>query len=292
MAFKVLTDASANIPGRVLKQYGIDIIPFTFIYDGVEHICPDVEEFDGKEYYAKLRKGLVVTTAQVNPQKYMDFFEPYLQQGFDIICACMAGGISGSFASANIAAEEMMEKYPERKIACLDSMTASLGQAMPAFKACELRDKGVEFDEAVAYLTEYIKRVCSVFTVDDLMCLKRGGRLSNLGAVAGIILQIKPILKGSEIGKIVCTDKVRGRKRAIENLADKYEKRVVDAENQIVYIAHADCREDAEKLAAMIRERKEPKDIMIVDYEPVTGSHVGPAALALFFESYDGVRAE
>ena len=162
---------------------------------------------------------------------------------------------------------------------------------MLALQAADLRDHNTPLETASAELRESARRMCNVFTVDDLMYLKKGGRLSNLSAAIGMVLNIKPILKGNEEGKIVAFAKVRGRMQSIRTLAQLYEKMVVSPENQIVGIAQAACREDAETLASMIRECRPPKEILIADYEPVTGSHVGPGALALFFTSYRNIRS-
>ena len=292
MSFKVLTDTSSNLPARICKKYDIDVVPFHFYINGVEEPYVDIEEFDGPMFYKKIRKGAVVTTSQINPSNYSDFFETYLAQGLDVLYVSMASGISSSFASANIAANELREKYPDRTISIIDSMTASLGEGIPAIRAAECREKGMSIDETTVFMKKLCTRTHSVFTVDDLMCLKRGGRLSNLGAVAGILLNIKPILKGSEKATIVSIAKVRGRKHSIEALAERYNRLVRNPDLQTVGIAHADCQEDADYLISLINKVHPPKEILTVMYEPVTGAHVGPGALALFFEAFDGVRLE
>ena len=204
---------------------------------------------------------------------------------------CMSSGISGSCNSAKIAARMMMEAYPDRIVEVIDTRGASLGEGIIALYADRLRRLGRSTAEAIAELYDHVERMFNVFTVDDLMHLRRGGRLSNLSAVVGTVLQIKPLLKGNEEGKIVAFSKVRGRKRSIETLAEYYDKLVVDPEKQIVGIAQAACREDAARLASLLRKNHPPKEILTVEYEPVTGSHVGPGALALFFESREGVRS-
>ncbi len=203
----------------------------------------------------------------------------------------MSSGISGSCSSSQIAAKELLQQYPERRIEIIDSLGASLGEGLLALQAADLRDHNAPLETASAELRESARRMCNVFTVDDLMYLKRGGRLSNLSAAIGMVLNIKPILKGNEEGKIVAFAKVRGRMQSIRTLAQLYEKMVVFPENQIVGIAQAACREDAETLASMLQECRPPKEILIADYEPVTGSHVGPGALALFFTSYRNIRS-
>ncbi len=290
MSFVVITDSSANLPTLLSKEKGIEIITFPYYIDGEEYHCSDTDAFQSEEYYAKIKKGAKITTSQIIPQRYREAFDPWLQDGKDIICVCMASGISGSFQSARIGAEEALEAYPERQIEVIDALGASLGQGLLALEAAELRDKGMTVAESAAYLREQVQRMFNVFTVDDLMHLRRGGRLSNFSAVIGTVLHIKPLLKGNENGKIVAFAKIRGRKQSVQALANMYDRLVVDPESQTVGIAQAACKDDAEALAALLRKNNPPKEILMVDYEPVTGAHVGPGALALFFLSTPQVR--
>ena len=200
----------------------------------------------------------------------------------------MSSGISGACNAAHMAADTLLEQYRERRIEIVDSLGASLGEGM---QAARLRDLGKSVTESAEELRKRAKRMFNVFTVDDLMHLKRGGRLSNLSAVVGTVLNIKPLLKGNEDGKIVAFSKIRGRRKSIESLAQAYEKLAVRPEEQIVGIAQAGCREDAEYLAQLLRRSHPPNEILTVEYEPVTGSHVGPGALALFFEGEEDVRS-
>ena len=290
MSFVVITDTSANIPTELAQIKKIQIMEFPCYLDGKPYHYKDTAAFRAEEYYTAIKKGAVGTTSQIRPQDYMEFFEPWLKQGSDIICLTMASGISGTCNSANIAAKELQEQYPERRIEIIDSLSASLGTGLIALAAADLREEGLATEEAAVRLRETVQRVFSIFTVDDLMHLKRGGRISNLSAVIGMVLQIKPILKGSEEGKIVAFAKVRGRKQSIMTLAQMYDKLVKDPDKQTVGIAHAFCREDAEMLADLVRKNKPPREILFVDYEPSTGAHVGPGGLALFFEGEEGIR--
>ncbi len=290
MSFAVMTDTSANLPTTMLQEKEIGVIAFPYMIGGETFHCTDTESFPADEFYTSIKKGAVVTTSQIAPKDYMDFFEPCLKQGKDILFVAMSSGISGSCGSAHIAAGELSEDYPERKIEIVDALGASLGEGLLALQAAELRDQDLSVEDAAARLREAVERMFNVFTVDDLMHLKRGGRLSNLSAVIGTVLQIKPILKGNEEGKIVAFAKVRGRKQSILTLAEMYDKLVKDPEKQTVGIAQALCREDAEMLASLLQKNRPPRQILTVEYEPVTGSHVGPGALALFFESEAGVR--
>ena len=196
MAFAVLSDTSGNVPKKLLEEKNIPVIPCVYSYDGEDHVCEDVENFDAKEFYSLLARGKEVTTTQISPSGYSDFFRPFLNDGLDVIFVSMSSGISGSYNSANIAASLLKEEYPERQVAVIDTKGAALGEGFVALKGAELRDKGLSFEEAVSALRTYSTRMCNVFTVDDLMFLKRGGRLSNLSALVGTVLNIKPLLKG------------------------------------------------------------------------------------------------
>ena len=290
MAFAVMTDTSGNLPSRLLRERNIAVIPFSYYIDGREYQQLDTEKFDAESFYSRIRSGLRVTTSQIIPQRYRDEFEPVLQKGKDVLFVSMSSGISGSCYSAQLAAEELKEEYPERRIEVIDTLGASLGEGLVALRAAVLRDRGETAPAAAEKLRALSNRMFNVFTVDDLMHLKRGGRLSNLSAAVGFVLNIKPILKGNENGNIVSFAKLRGRKHAIRALADWYDRLAVKPEEQIVGIAQAGCREDAAYLAELLRKNRPPKEILTVEYEPVTGSYVGPGALALFFESEDGVR--
>ena len=289
--FRVITDTSANLPSELAKKNNIGVIPFLYYVNGRETTCLDTQGFDGPSFYNAMRGGAAVTTSQITPQYYMDFMRPILAAGEDILFVGMSSGISGSFHCAELAAEELRETFPERKIRLIDTLGASLGEGLLVLRAMKERLLGHTLDEAADRLAQLRHRLCNVFTVDDLSYLKRGGRLSNMAFIVGSLLHIKPLLKGNEQGKIVAFSKIRGRKKAIEALAERYDEYVVDPEKQTVGIAHADCPEDAGYLIRLLNRRNPPKEILSVCYEPVTGSHVGPGTLALFFEARDGVRA-
>ena len=291
MSFVVLTDSGANIPKHLLEEHNIDIIPFAFFIDGKKTVIPYFEDFNLKNYYEKLGKGEIsVKTSQINPEEYQIKFEEYLKNGKDLIYISLSSGISGSYNSSRIAAEELKEKYPDRKIKVIDTKGASMGEGLVAIYAAKLNKAEVSFETAVDKIYEFIENLCQVFTVDDLMYLKRGGRVSTITAAFGTVLNIKPLLKGNENGNIVTNGRVRGRKAAIEALALKYNDFCVNPENQVVAIAHTACEEEAKILADLINKKRPPKEVLVVDYEPMTGAHVGPGAIALFFEAFKGVR--
>ena len=288
--FRIVTDTSSNLPTAYLQAENITVIPFTFHTESGEQSCMDTASFDAKAVYTAMRNGEKVTTSQIPPQRFVDNIRPMLENGEDVLFVSMSSGISGSYASSKIAANQLAEEFPERKILTVDTYSASLAEGIVVMRAVECRKEGLSIDETYQILRALRHRIAQIFTVGDLRYLKRTGRLSNLEAAVGTVLQIKPLLKGDLQGKIVCFAKVRGRQRAIEEMAKRYEELVVSPETQTVCISHADCEADAQILASMLRRSKAPKDILIVDYEPVTGSHVGPGALALFFVSDDNVR--
>lgn len=276
----------------MLEPHAVPVVPFSYYVEGEERCCIDISEFDGAEYYNSIRKGVAVTTSQINPQRYVEFFYPLLSQGQDILYVGMSSGISGSYSSAEFAAAELKEQFPERNIRLVDTYGASLGEGLLVLRAIQNRTDGMGLDENADLLLSMRHCMCQVFMVDDLMHLKKSGRISNITAVAGTVLNIKPLLKGDVLGRIVAFSKVIGRKRAIEMLAAKYEAFATDPCSQMIGIAHADCPQDAQKLAELLSKVKPPKEILTVCYEPVTGAHVGPGALALFFLGDSDVRVK
>ncbi|MBQ6337216.1 MAG: DegV family protein [Ruminococcus sp.] len=290
MSFSILTDTSANLPSAYLLEHGVSVIPYHYIICDKQYSCLDTEGFDGKKFYKAMRLGADIKTSAINPQSYVDFFESFLMSGNDILFISMSSGISSSFRCAKMAKEELQSRYPDRMICLVDTLGASLGEGIFAMMAVEYRDAGYPLKKVYRMLEE--KKACmyQVFTVDDLMYLKKTGRLTGSAAIIGNMLQVKPLLKGNENGEIVNFSKVIGRKKAIDSLAQRYNMLVDKPEEQVVGIAHADCEDDAKYLIELLNKKKPPKEILTVMYEPVTGSHVGPGTLALFFLGDSRVR--
>lgn len=288
--FAILTDSASNLTAKQLRDNDITAITFPYFLKGKECGCEMLETFDDMAFYAALKNGETVTTSQINPQTYVEFMRPILEEGKDILFVGLSSGVSGAFSSAVIAREQLNEEFPEREIELIDSLGAGLGEGLMALKAAEYRAEGKTLSETAEEIRIHIERMYQVFTVDDLMFLKRTGRLSNLSAAIGVMLGIKPLLKGNEEGKIVAFGKIRGRAKVIAALAEKYDALVKDPETQTVGISYCDCREDAKALAELMNKNRPPKKLIIVKHEPATGSHLGPGALALFFEGEKGVR--
>lgn len=290
MSFSIVTDTSANLQSDHIKDNDITIVPFSYYMDGVEAVCLEAEGFNSKNFYEQMRNNVRVTTSQINPQRYLEHMEPLLKEGKDILFVGMSSGISGAYASSLIAATQLRDEYPDRKIYTVDTLGASLGEGLVVFKAIECRAKGMTIEETTDYLNKFRHNICQIFTVDNLKYLQIGGRISNATAFTANLLNIKPLLKGNENGQIVTCGKTRGRKRIIEEILKKYEELSAHHNNRVVGISNADCIEDAKYLADMVNKINPPKEIIIVDHEPVTGSYLGPGSLALFFEGTEGSR--
>ena len=281
-SFEVFADGSANMPKEMLD--GITLLPCEYTVDGNPVIYEgDIDRFDGHVYYEGLKNGKKVSTSLLNGQTFLTHFTPVLKEGRDIVYVAMSSGISGTYNAAVSAASELMEQFPERFIHIVDSHGCGFGNALLAVKAAELSKDGVDVREAARILDEAVPHACQYFTVDDLNFLKRTGRVSGATAMIGTVLNIKPILYGDSTGHIVSCMKVRGRKKAIEALAEKYREKKMDGPGQRICISHGDCLEDAETLAGLIRGITPGISITICQHEPFSGSHVGPGMLGLFF---------
>lgn len=279
---QLFTDTSANLPVALTKQHRITVVPFSYTVDGKETDYPDDVDFDGAAFYGAMRRGAVVKTSMVNPDLMANYFERALSQGDDVLYVGMSGGISGTAHAAALAAEELREKYPHAKIMTIDTYAASLGEGLQVLEAAELLRAGRSFEEVGDRILARRPHMCQFFTVDDLNYLKRGGRISGAAALVGSVLGIKPILRGDETGHIVSCGKVRGNKKAYAELADYFDKRALD-KTACIGIAHADNCEGTDYLLGLLRERGFTGECLEVYYEPVTGAHVGPGTVALFF---------
>ncbi len=284
MSFTVFTDSVSNLPGALLKQLDIHVLPCNYmVEDQVVSYNGDIDHFNSKAYYDVLRDGKKVSTSLINVQVFAELFRPQVEQGKDVLYVGMSGSISGTYQAARIAADELSEEFPDRIICTVDSMGAGFGTGLLACEAADLRNEGKTIQETAAILEEKRMHLCEYFTVGSLEYLRRSGRISAAIAAIGTVLNIKPLLYGNDEGLIVSCAKCRGRKKAIEAIAEKYRTKVVDAQHSRVAITHADSPEDAEALAEKIRQIAEPKELYICPHEPFTGSHVGPETLALFF---------
>ena len=282
MAYAVFADGTANLPGELLN--GIRLLPSEYTMNGTPcTYTGDIDHFDIHSYYQELARGATVKTSLLNSFLFTQHFEPLLQEGTDIIYVAMSSGISGTYNAACSAAVQLMEDYPERFIHIVDSHGCGFGNGMLAIKAAELNRQEVPVREAAQILDEYVQHCCQYFTVDDLNFLKRTGRVSGATALIATTLHIKPILYGDKTGHIVSCATCRGRKKAIQKLAEKYRVKRMDLPTQTIYISHGDCLEDALALKEQILAITPDVKIIVCPHEPFSGSHVGPGMLGLFF---------
>lgn len=279
---KLFTDTSANLPVSIIREYGVEVVPFSYTVNGKEVPYSAETDFNGKAFYEAMRAGAEVKTSMINVSDFMAAFEQWIAKGDAVIYVGMSGGISGTANSAKLAAEELLEKYPAAKIAAIDTYAASLGEGFLVIETAKMIERGDPFLKIVKKIELLRKNMCQFFTVDDLAYLRKGGRISGAAAVVGTVLNIKPILRGDENGKIVLCGKIRGFNKSMEVLANKYDELVFD-KTADVGIAHADNPEGAQRLENILRAKGFSGELLKVVYEPVTGSHVGPGTIALFF---------
>lgn len=284
MSFSIFVDGSSNLPGHLLRELTIEILPCSYTMNGQPSTYDgSLDSFDAHEYYDMLRQGGRVQTSLLNTQLFLDSFRPVLERGEDVVYFSMSSGISGTCHAARIAAEELLEEFPERTVRVVDSLGSGFGTGLMACKAADLRAAGKNAAQTADIMDADAQNTLQFFTVDDLNFLKHTGRVSGATAMIGTVLNIKPVLWGDPSGHITARSKCRGRKKAMAAIAEEYRLRVEDAENQRVAISHGDCPEDAQALADMICAVAKPGELIIAPHEPFTGAHVGPGMLALFF---------
>lgn len=291
--FQIVVDSAANIPAELVKKYDIRVISFVNYVNGKKVVCfdpdltPEEERAKGKEYYDAVRAGADVKTGLVSSGDFEDLFRSILEAGDDILYFSLSKNISGTYNSARIAAEELSESFPDRKIRLIDALNASLAQGILAIYASEMRAKGMNLVETADILATYPAKMNGVFTVGDLKYLSKTGRISSSAALVGNLLSIKPILRGNKDGFIVQFKKCRGRKSALNTLVSLVCDNIVNPEEQIIGIAHADAYEDSLYVMEEIRKRVKLRGFINTSYDYCTGSHVGPDTIALFFMAKD-----
>lgn len=279
--YVILTDSSCDLPDDIVKKYQLEILQLDFIVEGEGSFHND--QADIEEVYSKLRNGANIKTSAANISQASEAIEALFNQKKDILYLGFSSGLSSTYQTVYMAGQELMEEYPERKMISVDTLAASMGQGLLVYKACQAKYAGKSLKENAQYIEDIKLKLCHWFTVDDLFFLKRGGRISGVTATVGTMLSIKPILHVDDEGHLINVSKVRGRKAAITELANRMEKLAVHPEDQDIFISHGDCIEDAEKLASIIKERFGNDRITISYVGPVIGAHSGPGTLALFF---------
>lgn len=278
--FQIITDSCSDLTAELIEQLDLRVIPMAIEYKGKSFLEGEISM---QEIYNGLRAGEEAKTAAVNPETWTAFLEPCLKQGEDVLVIAFSSGLSSTYQSAVIAAGELQEHYPDRKIRVVDSLCASMGQGLLVWYAAQKRAAGMSLDAVADWVEENKLHLAHWFTVDDLMFLKRGGRISGATAVMGTMLQIKPVLHVDNEGRLISMSKARGRRASLQALVEKLQKTGLPGENETVFLSHGDCIEDAEFVAKLLKERCGVKHVVIGYIGAVIGSHSGPGTVALFF---------
>ncbi len=279
--YRIISDFGCDLPEEIIANFGIEVIPTNLHIEGEGTVLSS--KLDIYEFYGKLREKKSIKTSAINIETFKKHFGAALEAGYDVLYIAMSSGLSGTYGAAKIAADELSETYPERKIRLIDTKSGSSGEGLAAYLAAIKKEEGATLEENYEYMSDIAKRIGSWFTVDDLFFLKRGGRLSTATAVVGSLFMIKPILTTSHEGKLVAWGKARGKKGAMEELVSRIEEDAINPTDSVITISHSDCMEDAVNLEMMIRAKWDVKEILVTDIGPAFGAHCGPGTIAVFF---------
>lgn len=283
MGIKIITDSACDLTTNYIKNNNIGLLSLILNLNG-QAIKDDLgETLSYKDFYNKMREGATPTTSQINAHEFEEEFIKYIKNGDSIIYISLSSSLSGTFNSANIAKNNLMNEYPNVNIYLVDSLSVSVGQGLLVAKACEMRDSGIGAEEIVNWLEENKRKVIHSILIDDLNHLKRGGRISGATAAIGGLLNIKPTLFLDDEGKLIQGEKIKGKKKALRFLVNEVREKAVDTENEILYICQGDCLEEAETLRDMILEEVKFKNVIINYVGNVIGAHAGPGVLAAVF---------
>jgi DegV family protein with EDD domain len=280
----IFTDSTTDFSSEMIDQLKIVVIPLVYELNGVSYVDePEHGELSIHNFYEKLRQGERSITSLINVAKFKQYFEPYIKEGKEILYIGFSSGLSGTFQASCSAAEELMESYPGARILCVDSLAASGGEGLLVYTAVQKKQEGLTISELAQWLIDNRDYFCQWFTVDDLLHLKRGGRISAVSATVGTALNIKPILHVDQQGHLIPMAKVRGRRKSMHALLERMIETCVQPEGQTIFIGHGDNIEDAQYLAELIEKQFPIKEVIIHTIGPVIGSHSGPGTIALFF---------
>lgn len=283
-SYAILSGATFDLPQSVIEKYGLEVIPMNVRLGEQDYLYhPDEKELSCKEFYERLRAGENSVTSQITPLVFKEVFSRFVKEGKDVLYIGFSSGLSGTYNSACLMADEIMEKYPERKIVCIDSLCASIGEGLLVYLAGKMRSEGKSFDEVAEWVTNNRTKICHWFTVDDLLHLKRGGRLSGFEAVVGTALKIKPVLSVDPEGKLTVVAKVRGVKKGMDYLKERLVNDGVNTKEQTVIVGHADAPDVAEQIKEQLLSENLVKEVIITNVGPVIGTHVGGGMFALVF---------
>ncbi len=281
--FKIITDTTADLPADYIRENGLGIMVLPYIVDGVSYGVD--KKMEVKEFYDRMRAGMMPTTSQVNPETAKEYLNRFLEENKKLLVLSFSSGLSGTCNNVTIAAESIRRERPDCRIIVVDTLCASLGEGLLVHKAVQLRKMGKSLEETAAWVEEHRENLVHVFTVDDLFHLHRGGRVSRATAIVGTLAGIKPLLHVDEEGHLTAVGKVRGRKKSLQALVDLMEKQMGSwrEKNDCVFISHGDCREDAEYVKKLVEERFGIRNFLVNEIGPTIGAHSGPGTVALFF---------
>lgn len=278
--FVITVNSMVDLPKEWLKERNVPVLPLKYTIDGQTY--QDMEGLSAKEFFQKLREGHMSVTSQINPEEAREMMEPFLKEGKDLLHLAFSSGLSGTYNSMRIAAEELAEDYPDAKIIVIDTLCACMGEGLLLYKVLQLKDQGKTLEEIAEWVEANKLHICHNVTVDDLNHLHRGGRISKTAAVFGTLVQVKPIIHMDENGKLQVIGKERGRKRSLNKIVDMAVEQSEGWENDMVMITHGDCIEDAEYVAERVKEKLGNPEVLINNIGTVIGSHTGPGVVAVF----------
>ena len=281
--FQIITDSSSDLNEAYLKEHGLVSIPLYYEIEG--RVYGQDESMPYPEFYAKVRGGELPTTSAINPAVTEATFRSFLEKGIDVLYIGFSSGLSGSYSVGAVAARDLSEEFPERKVIAVDSLCAALGQGLLVHLALEKQRSGATIEETAAWVEENKLHICHQFTVDNLFHLFRGGRLSRTSAILGTLAQIKPVLHVDNEGKLVPVGKVVGRKKSLNALVDRMGETMGSfaGKNKVAFIGHGDCLEDAQYVGEKVKERFGIPEVYIDYVSPTIGAHSGPGTIALFY---------
>ena len=285
MNFEIVTDSSCNLVEDMIDEFGLHILPLTFMVDGEQYQSYlKGERTDLKQFYTMMREGKVITTSLPNLAESEDLLRGLLDAGRDVLYIGFSSGLSGTYQAIDLLLKDLAAQYPERTVRSVDTLAASGGQGLLVWYAAQKARAGASLEEVHTWLEENKLHLAHWFTVDDLMFLWRGGRVSKTSAWAGTILNIKPVMHVDDEGHLIPLEKVRGRKKSLIALVNHMDESAIrPVEDQMVFITHGDCIEDAGFVADLVRSRFGVRDVVINYVDPVIGAHSGPGTMALFF---------
>ena len=277
----ITSDTTCDLPDSYLKENNIDIIPLYYNLNDV--VYGDEINLEPKDFYDKMRNGSMPSTMACNPDTTEKLFRKHLENGHDILHIAFSSALSSTYNTVAIVGRELAEEFPDRKIIVIDSKSASMGEGLVVYKAVANRNNNMSIEDNAKWIEENLLNFCHLFTVNDLFHLHRGGRVSKATAIIGTMINVKPVLHVDDNGALIPLNNVRGRKKAINALAENMGKKINGFNNDIIMISHGDCYDEAFALGEKLKELYGVKEVMINYVCPTVGAHSGPGTIALFF---------